>query len=56
MDETQRDEYIDEIDEEYEDIREDHYDNLKDRRYLSLDAARDKKLPVDWDDFEPVRK
>ncbi|KAJ1968005.1 hypothetical protein H4R35_006547, partial [Dimargaris xerosporica] len=29
-------------------IREDHYDSLKDRRYLSLEAAREKRLRIDW--------
>ncbi|XP_031566695.1 methionine synthase-like [Actinia tenebrosa] len=55
MDETAREDFIDEVNEEYEEIREEHYDSLKDRRYLSLDKARDKQLVVDLVDFKPVK-
>ncbi|KAJ1956743.1 hypothetical protein IWQ62_005239, partial [Dispira parvispora] len=48
MDQSTRDDFIEDIAEEYEEIREDHYDSLKDRRYLSLDAARSNKFQIDW--------
>ncbi|KAK7919494.1 hypothetical protein WMY93_010778 [Mugilogobius chulae] len=48
LDESQKEEYFDEIKEEYEDLRQDHYDSLKDRRYLSLTKAREKGLHIDW--------
>uniref|UniRef100_A0A3B4ARI0 Methionine synthase n=1 Tax=Periophthalmus magnuspinnatus TaxID=409849 RepID=A0A3B4ARI0_9GOBI len=48
LDESQKDEYFDELKEEYEDIRQDHYDSLKDRQYLSLTKAREKGLHIDW--------
>ncbi|KAG0238891.1 hypothetical protein BGW42_000052 [Actinomortierella wolfii] len=48
LDEKVREEFIDEIGEEYEEIREDHYEGLKDRRYLSLQAARENGLKLDW--------
>ncbi|KAG0007027.1 hypothetical protein BGZ65_012085 [Modicella reniformis] len=48
LDEKVRGDFIDDIKEEYEEIREDHYDGLKDRRYLSLAAAREQRLVLDW--------
>ncbi|CAL9699610.1 unnamed protein product [Knipowitschia caucasica] len=55
-DESQRDEYFEELKEEYEDVRQDHYDSLKDRRYLSLIKAREKGLHIDWQSTpEPVQ-
>ncbi|XP_068611013.1 methionine synthase [Brachionichthys hirsutus] len=48
LDESQREEYFEDIKEEYEEIRQEHYDSLKDRRYLRLPQARQKALRVDW--------
>ena len=48
LDDKVREDFIDDINEEYEEIREDHYDGLKDRRYLSLAAAREQKMVLDW--------
>ncbi|KAG8543904.1 hypothetical protein GDO81_023418 [Engystomops pustulosus] len=48
LDETVRDEFVEEVAEEYEDIRQEHYDTLKERRYLSLQQARDKGFHIDW--------
>ncbi|XP_076441895.1 methionine synthase-like [Babylonia areolata] len=56
LDETQYDDFIEEIAEDYEEIREEHYENLKDRRYLSLEKARSKALCIDWtSEPQPVR-
>nr|KAG5714516.1 hypothetical protein BaRGS_006962 [Batillaria attramentaria] len=48
LDDSQREDYLEEISEEYEEIRQEHYDSLKDRRYLSLEKARNKAPQTDW--------
>jgi len=48
LDENQKIDYMEDINEEYEDIREDHYDSLRDRKYLTIDQARNKGLKIDW--------
>ncbi|KAK3586830.1 hypothetical protein CHS0354_034868 [Potamilus streckersoni] len=48
LNEENRDDFVEEIKEEYEEICSDHYDSLKDRKYLSLQAARQKKLEINW--------
>ncbi|KAI1315259.1 hypothetical protein EDD11_001040 [Mortierella claussenii] len=48
LDEKVREDFIEDINEEYEEIREDHYEGLKDRRYLSLAAAREQRMVLDW--------
>ncbi|KAK2150429.1 B-12 dependent methionine synthase [Paralvinella palmiformis] len=48
LDQTQREDFIEELAEEYEEVRQDHYDGLKGRKYLSLEAAQRKKLEIDW--------
>merc|ERR1719458_938505 len=55
LDQTARQEYIEDIDEEYEEVREDHYDNLREKKYFSLEKARTLHMKVDWRSFEPVR-
>lgn len=49
LDDNQREEFLEEIDEEYEDIRVDHYDSLKDRVYLSYEQVRKQKLQLQFD-------
>uniref|UniRef100_A0A1I7XF42 Methionine synthase n=1 Tax=Heterorhabditis bacteriophora TaxID=37862 RepID=A0A1I7XF42_HETBA len=51
-DETTKDAFIQDINEEYE---EEHYESLKDRRFTSLDNARNKMLHVDWKNFIPAK-
>ena len=48
LDPTQRADYAADIADEYADLRREHYDGLKDRRYLSLEAARAKRLHIDF--------
>ena len=48
LDEKQKEEFIEDINEEYEEIREEHYSGLKERKYLSLEAARERGLKVNW--------
>ena len=55
LDETQQEEFMEDIDDEYEDIRQDHYDNLLERKYLTLDGARDRALKIDWSNFQATK-
>ena len=55
LDENAKDDFCYEVSDEYEDIRRDHYDKLSDRKYLSIQAARQKGLSVDWSSHVPVR-
>ncbi|XP_074642023.1 methionine synthase-like isoform X2 [Tubulanus polymorphus] len=48
LDDGQKYDYVEDINEEYEDIRADHYDSLKDRKYLTIEEARNKGLKIDW--------
>merc|ERR1719347_2334156 len=41
LDQLNRQEYIDDINEEYEEVREDHYENLREKKYFSLDRTRE---------------
>jgi 5-methyltetrahydrofolate--homocysteine methyltransferase len=50
---TQRDEFLEFIQEEYEEIRADYFENLKEKKYLSLNESREKKLKIDWTNFKP---
>ncbi|KAG0249775.1 hypothetical protein BG011_008939 [Mortierella polycephala] len=55
LDDKVRDEFLEDIKEEYEEIREDHYDGLKDRRFLSLEAAREQRMVLDWSQEKIVK-
>lgn len=48
LDEKQVDDYLEDIADEYEEIREEHYAGLRERKYLSIAAAREKGLNLDW--------
>ncbi|XP_033734273.1 methionine synthase-like [Pecten maximus] len=48
LDNTNKEDFVEEVSEEYEEIREEHYESLKERKYLSLEQARAKKLEIDW--------
>ncbi|KFV16630.1 Methionine synthase, partial [Pterocles gutturalis] len=56
LDESVKDDFVEEILEEYEEIRQEHYESLKERRYLSLQQARRKGFHNDWlSDHKPVK-
>lgn len=48
MDPNAREEFADEVKLEYTDLREDYMDSLKEKNYLSLAAARDRRLRIDF--------
>ncbi|KAJ3055529.1 hypothetical protein HK097_010216 [Rhizophlyctis rosea] len=48
LDDSAKEDYVDDIADEYEDLRAEHYEGLKDRRYLTLEEARGKAGNVDW--------
>lgn len=56
LDENQREDFIADIREEYEELREEYYEGLEDKRLLSLEAAREKKLRIDWSLKPPTAK
>lgn len=39
---------MEDIREDYEDVRQLHYETLRDRKYLSLEAARGRRLKLDF--------
>lgn len=57
LDQTNRQAYIEDINEEYEEVREDHYDNLREKKYFTLEKARSLRMKVDWnkDGYVPVQ-
>jgi 5-methyltetrahydrofolate--homocysteine methyltransferase len=50
---TQREDFLEFVNEEYEEIREDYYDGLKDKKYVSLSEARQNLYKIDWTDYQP---
>lgn len=56
LDKTNRDDFIEDINEEYEDLREEHYAGLEERRYVGLEEARAKKLNINFTETPPARK
>ena len=55
LDESRKEEFMDDIEDLYEDIREDHYESLIDRKFLQLEQARSKALNIDWRAFQPTK-
>lgn len=56
LDDKQRDDYVDDLEEEYEEIREEHYSGLRERKYLSLEDARKKGHKINWrEEPQPVK-
>lgn len=56
LDDSKKELFEEDLKEEYQEIREEHYDSLKDRVYLTLEAARKKKMKVNWHLHPPVCK
>eukprot|EP00049_Salpingoeca_infusionum_P026592 m.26559 g.26559 ORF g.26559 m.26559 type:complete len:1252 (-) comp8846_c0_seq1:700-4455(-) len=48
LDQTNREEFVEDISDEYEEIRDDYLESLVDRKYLSLADARERKLVIDF--------
>ncbi|MCW8915719.1 MAG: methionine synthase [Magnetovibrio sp.] len=49
LSETQRDDYVTSIKEEYAEVKAKHEANQRDREQLSLEAARERRLKINWD-------
>ena len=45
--------YVQEIQEEYQAVRERHAARLNDKRRVTLDAARENKFKIEWDEYTP---
>lgn len=56
LDENQREDFAEDIREEYTELREEYLEGLEEKRLLSLEAAREKKLQIDWSLKPPVAK
>ncbi|HKJ95235.1 MAG TPA: methionine synthase [Gammaproteobacteria bacterium] len=52
--ETRREKYVADIREEYERVREQHESRQKKQKWVSLEAARENRTPVDWSAYRPV--
>jgi len=52
LDQANRGDYINEINEQYEELRVEHYEGMEERKYVSLEKAREKSLKVDWKNAE----
>ncbi|KAI8093461.1 methionine synthase [Halteromyces radiatus] len=51
-----KEDFADDIREEYDELREEYYEGLEEKRLLTLAAAREKKLQIDWTASPPVGK
>ncbi|KAI8369611.1 methionine synthase [Radiomyces spectabilis] len=56
LDDNQREDFAEDIREEYDELREEYYEGLEEKRLLSIDAAREKKLRIDWSKSLPPGK
>jgi 5-methyltetrahydrofolate--homocysteine methyltransferase len=54
LDQTVREEFLGDLQEEYDELRDTHYGGLKDRQYLSLAAARAHQCRIDFKRQLPV--
>ncbi|KAI9271609.1 methionine synthase [Phascolomyces articulosus] len=52
----QREDFFEDIKEEYAELREEYYEGLEEKRILTIKAAREKKLQIDWGLNPPVEK
>ena len=51
LDNTSKEDFIEEVAEEYEEIREEYRDSLQDQKMVPLQEARDKAFTIDWSQF-----
>ncbi|CAD6191477.1 unnamed protein product [Caenorhabditis auriculariae] len=54
-DETVRDAFLQDINEDYEEVRQEHYESLKERRFTAIETARKKQFTINWNDFKAVK-
>ena len=54
LDDNQKDDFADMIEEEYDEMREDHFESLLEKKYLTLEKARLHKKAIDWEKPESV--
>lgn len=52
---SERESYIDEIRREYDHMREGHANRQRDKNYLTIEAARQNKLAVNWEGYQPPK-
>ena len=55
LDDSAREDFIEDVADEYADIREDHYENLRDRKFHPLDYVRKQTIKIDWNQYNPIR-
>ncbi|PWG62016.1 methionine synthase [Sediminicurvatus halobius] len=53
--ETRYEDFAAGIREEYERVRRQHAGRQKRQKWISIDAARENRTPIDWSGYEPVR-
>ena len=51
LDDTSKEDFIEEVAEEYEEIREEYRDSLQDQKMVPLQEAREKAFTIDWSPF-----
>ena len=54
LDESHRQDYVDEVAELYEEMRQEHYDGLEDRKYVTLAQARQQRFRIDYVNEPPI--
>jgi 5-methyltetrahydrofolate--homocysteine methyltransferase len=56
LDDNAREDFAEDIRDEYDEMREEYYEGLEERTLLTLEAAREKKLSIDWIKNPPPHK
>ncbi|KAM3581116.1 hypothetical protein VKS41_006555 [Umbelopsis sp. WA50703] len=56
LDDNRKEDFAEDIREEYAEMREEYYEGLEDKRLLSLQAAREKGLHINWQATPPPHK
>ncbi|KAK4513748.1 Protein phosphatase methylesterase 1 [Mucor velutinosus] len=56
LDDNMKEEFAEDIRDEYDEMREEYYEGLEERHLLTLQAARDKKMVIDWIQNPPPAK
>jgi 5-methyltetrahydrofolate--homocysteine methyltransferase len=55
LDESGKEDFLEEIAEEYEEIREEYLSSLHEQNIITLEESREKPFVIDWSTFHPVR-